>query len=83
MDAEAEKARTRDCPLSHGINLGVTRTLLRPPTNNPPDSFTYIAGIRCQQSGFLKQDTMLQSSIQHCNSWQTRACALNSRLIPA
>lgn len=63
VNAEAEKARKSGCPLSHAINLGVTKALLRPPTNNPLDSFTYIAGIRCQQSGFLKQDTMLQSSI--------------------
>ena len=51
------------CPPSHAINLAVTKALLRPPTNNPLDSFTYIAGIRCQEKGFLKQDSMIQSSI--------------------
>ena len=41
----------------------MTKALLRPPANNPLDSFTYIAGIRCHQHGFLRQDTMVQSSL--------------------
>lgn len=49
------------CHKSHAVNLAVTKALKRPPTNNPLDSFTYIAGIRCQEKGLLKQDFLLQS----------------------
>ena len=63
---------TSSCPLSHAINLGVTKALLRPPTNNPLDSFTYIAGIRCKEEGFLKQDTMIQSSIPAIQSLEKK-----------
>ncbi|MFM8524326.1 MAG: carbohydrate porin [Cyanobacteriota bacterium] len=49
------------CHKSHAVNLAVTKALKRPPTNNPLDSFTYIAGIRCQEQGLLKQDFLLQS----------------------
>lgn len=49
------------CPKSHAVNLAVTKALKRPPTNNPLDSHTYIAGIRCQEQGLLKQDFLLQN----------------------
>jgi porin len=49
------------CHKSHAVNLAVTKALKRPPTNNPLDSFTYIAGISCQEEGLLKQDFLLQS----------------------
>lgn len=49
------------CHKSHAVNLAVTKALKRPPTNNPLDSYTYIAGIRCQEKGLLKQDFLLQS----------------------
>lgn len=49
------------CHNSHAVNLAVTKALKRPPTNNPLDSHTYIAGIRCQEKGLLKQDFLLQS----------------------
>lgn len=62
-DPDAATHRKSGCPLSHAINLGVTKALLRPPTNNPLDSFTYIAGIRCEEKGFLKRDTMIQGAI--------------------
>lgn len=49
------------CHKSHAVNLAVTKALKRPPTNNPLDSHTYIAGIRCQEQGLLKQDFLLQN----------------------
>ena len=50
------------CEKSHAVNLAVTKALKKPPTNNPLDSFTYIAGIRCREKGFLKGDTMLRDN---------------------
>ena len=49
------------CHKSHADNLAVLKALKRPPTNNPLDSFTYIAGIRCQEEGLFKRDFLLQS----------------------
>jgi hypothetical protein len=55
--------KTKDtCEKSHAVNLAVTKALKRPPTNNPLDSFTYIAGIRCREKGWLKGDTMLRDN---------------------
>ena len=57
----AEAAKASDpCEKSHAINLAVTKALKRPPTNNPLDSFSYIAGVRCKEKGWLKGDTMLR-----------------------
>ena len=47
---------------SHAVNLAVTKALKKAPTNNPLDSFTYIAGIRCKETGWLKGDTMLRDN---------------------
>jgi porin len=55
-----EPAGAEPCIPSRAVNLAVTKALLRPPTNNPLDSHVYIAGIRCRESGFLRQDFMLQ-----------------------
>lgn len=49
------------CATSHAVNLAVTKGLKRPPTNNPLDSHTYIAGIRCREEGLLNQDFLLQN----------------------
>jgi len=67
--ASAETAEAKDsnpvaCEKSHAVNLPVLKAFLRPPTNNPLDSYTYIAGIKCKEKGFLKQDTMIQSGIK-------------------
>ena len=59
----AEKAKAKEpCEKSHAVNLAVTKALKKPPTNNPLDSFTYIAGIRCKETGWLKGDTMLRDN---------------------
>ena len=79
---DAEFAAGSGCPLSHAINLGVTKALLRPPTNNPLDSFTYIAGIRCKEKGFLKQDTMIQSSIPLMKSLEDKGLRLEFAFDP-
>jgi porin len=55
------KATSANCDRSYALNLGVLKALKRPPTNNPLDSHTYIAGVRCQEKGLLKQDFLLQS----------------------
>lgn len=57
------------CKFSRAVNLGATRALKRPPTNNPLDSHTFIAGIRCRENGFLNQDFMLQSVPQLEAMW--------------
>jgi porin len=55
------QAPSTNCDRSYALNLGVTKALKRPPTNNPLDSHTYIAGVRCQEKGLLKQDFLLQN----------------------
>jgi len=62
--AEAKDSNPAACERSHAVNLPVIKAFLRPPTNNPLDSYTYIAGIKCREKGFLKQDTMIQSGIK-------------------
>ena len=59
--AAAGQPTSANCHKSHAVNLAVTKALKRPPTNNPLDSHTYIAGVRCQEEGLLKQDFLLQS----------------------
>lgn len=55
-------ASSSGCIPSRAANLGVTKALKRPPTNNPLDSHTYIAGIRCRQDGVLNQDFLITDS---------------------
>ncbi|MFQ6539322.1 MULTISPECIES: carbohydrate porin [Aphanothece] len=62
-----DSAEKEACPLSRALNLGVTKALKRPATNNPLDSFTYIAGIRCRGQGIENQDFMFQSTIPALN----------------
>lgn len=81
-DPDAQVDTKSHCPLSHAINLGVTKALLRPPTNNPLDSFTYIAGIRCQKTGFLRQDTMVQSSIPAMKTLEEKGLRLEFAFDP-
>jgi porin len=53
------KPPAASCRRSRALNLGVTKSVKRPPTNNPLDSFTHIAGIRCHKEGWLEGDFML------------------------
>lgn len=53
------KPPASNCRRSRALNLGVTKSVKRPPTNNPLDSFTHIAGIRCHKEGWLEGDFML------------------------
>lgn len=62
--SESKDSNPATCEKSHAVNLAVVKAFLRPPTNNPLDSFTYIAGIKCKEKGFLKQDTMIQSNLK-------------------
>ena len=64
-DDKGVKKATEKCKFSKALNLGVTKALKRPPTNNPLDSHVFIAGIKCKEKGsesnILKKDFLLQS----------------------
>lgn len=47
------------CKPSRAVNLAVTKALKRPPTNNPLDSHTFIAGVRCHEDGWTTGDYLL------------------------